>query len=113
MNFNETNEFKKDFKRLVKKYKSLSDDLLEFKKIVSKIPLGTGRHFAVLTNTEKIKVVKARLFCRYLRGSSLRIIYAYCEDKRIIEFIELYFKGGKESENCERIKEFLNLSHKL
>lgn len=107
MNFNETNEFTKDFKRLSKKYKSLPSDLLEFKKIVAKIPLGTGRHFIVLTSTTEIKVVKARLFCRYFKGSSLRIIYAYHKKKQAVEFIELYFKGDKESEDSGRIKNYL------
>jgi len=107
MNFNETREFKRDLKRLSKKYKSLPSDLLEFKKIVSQIPLGTGRHFAALTDTEEMKIVKARLFCRYLKGSSLRIIYAYHKEKQIIEFIELYFKGDKKNENRDRIKNYL------
>lgn len=107
MNFNESNEFTKDFKRLSRKYKSLPDDLFEFKKIILKYPLGTGRHFAVLTESQVVKIVKARLFCRYLKGSSLRIIYAYCEPKQVIEFIELYFKGDKENEDWSKIKNCL------
>ena len=97
MNFNETDEFSKDFKRLSKKYRSLSDDLFEFKKVVSKIPLGTGKHFAILTAVETVKIIKARLFCRYLRGSSLRIIYAYREAEKTIDFIELYPKNEKKN----------------
>jgi len=107
MNFDETSEFSKDFKRLTKKYKSLADDLVEFKKVVSKFPLGVGKHFAVIIERETIKVVKGRLFCRCLRGSSLRIIYSYCESKNRIVFIQLYFKGDKESEDRKRIKNHL------
>lgn len=107
MNFDETSEFSKDFKRLSKKYKSLSSDLLEFKKIISIFPVGTGRNFAVLISKENVKIIKARLFCRYLKGSSLRIIYAYCENKHRIDFIQLYFKGDKESEDHRRIKSYL------
>ena len=62
MNFDETDEFSKDFKRLSKKYKSLADDLLEFKKVVSKFPLGTGKHFVVLIAKETVKIIKSRLF---------------------------------------------------
>ncbi|KPJ56150.1 hypothetical protein AMJ49_05570 [Parcubacteria bacterium DG_74_2] len=108
MNFNETDEFSKDFKRLSKKYRSLSDDLLEFKKVVSEIPLGAGKHFAMLTATETVKIIKARLFCRYLKGSSLRIIYAYCEAKKMIEFIEVYPKSEKEREDRQRINNYLS-----
>ena len=107
MNFSETNEFSKDFKRLSKKYRSLPDDLLEFKKIVSEIPLGSGKHFVVLHENEEAKVLKARLFCKYLRGASLRIIYAYIEASTAIRFIELYFKGEQVNEDKSRINEFL------
>lgn len=107
MNFNETSQFAKNFKRLSRKYKSLSDDLSEFKKIVSKFPLGRGKHFIVLTTEEAVKIVKARLFCRYLRGSSLRIIYAYFETKQKIEFIEIYPKNEKAREDQARIRDYL------
>lgn len=108
MNFNETDEFSKDFKRLSKKYKSLPDDLLEFKKIITELPLGSGKHFVVLHSQEKVKIVKARFFCRYLRGASLRIIYAYRDTESIIDFIELYFKGEQENENRGLINNFLS-----
>ena len=118
MNFSETNEFSKDFKRLSKKYRSLPDDLLEFKKIVSEIPLGSGKHFVVLHENEEVnphtkiigvgvKVIKARLFCKYLRGASLRITYAYFEASITIHFIELYFKGEQVNEDKGRINVFL------
>jgi len=107
MNFNKTYEFSKDFKRLSKKYKSLDDDLIEFKKVISKFPLGSGKHFVVIIEKENVKIIKSRLFCRYLKGSSLRIIYAYCEKKHRVEFIQLYFKGDKENEDHVRIKNYL------
>ena len=108
MNFDETLEFSKDFKRLSKKYRSLSGDLLEFKKVILKSPLGTGRSFAVLMSEEDIKIIKARLFCRYLKGSSLRNIYAYCESRKRIEFIQVYFKDDSGREDRERIRSYLD-----
>ena len=107
MNFNETDEFAKAFKRLSKKYRSLPDDLLEFKKVISELPLGSGKHFVILHSQEEVKILKARLFCRYLRGVSLRIIYAYQEAKTTIDFIELYFKGEQVNETRSLIKDFL------
>ena len=107
MNFNEADEFSKDFKRLSKKYRSLHDDLLEFKKVVTAFPLGSGKHFNIITKTEQVTVMKARLFCRYLRGSSLRIIYALDATITKIEFIQLYPKNEQEDEDCDRIKEYL------
>lgn len=114
MNFNELSEFQKECKRLGKKYKSLlnnmqgfKNDLQNFKDVVSVTPLGNNKHFNVVIQTESAKIIKARLFCRYLKKSSLRVIYLYIEEKERIDFIELYFKGDKENEDRERIKKYL------
>ena len=106
--FDELPEFQKDCKRLGKKYKSLIDDLKEFRNVVSVVPLGNSKHFIIITQIKVLYIVKARLFCRYLKGSSLRVIYAYFEQEQRIEFIEAYFKGDKENENHDRIMEYLN-----
>lgn len=107
MNFNELLEFTKEFKRLAKKYKSLPDDLEEFKRVIAAVPLGNNKHFNVIIKNEKCAVVKARLFCRYLKGSSLRIIYAFHRQSNNVDCIEIYFKGEKENEDRERIKDYL------
>lgn len=114
MNFKETPEFQRNYKRLKKKYPSLDEDLAEFKKVVSFFPLGRGKHFATLTEKAGVKIVKARLFCRYLKGDSLRIIYAYCQAEQWIEFIELYAKNEQETENNWLIDSYLkSLSKEL
>ena len=107
MNFDELPEFVREFDRLAKRYRSLPDDLEEFKRVLSVRPLGTGKHFNTITQQGNIYVIKARLFCRYLKGSSLRIIYAYHAIIPKVECIEIYFKGEKENEDRERIKEYL------
>src|SRR3990167_1344374 len=114
MRFRQTSEFEKDLKRLVKKYRTLPDDLQDFMKVVDVQPLGIGKNFAVITRQSNFVVLKARLFCRSLRGNSLRIIYAYIENHSQIElvgieFIELYFKGDKENEDKDRIQKYLKL----
>ncbi|MFH2021797.1 MAG: hypothetical protein ABIJ33_00740 [Patescibacteria group bacterium] len=107
MNFDELPEFTKESKRLGKKYRSLPKDLTEFKRVVEAMPLGNRKHFNVITQNHIVSIVKARLFCRYLKGSSLRIIYAFFKHHQRIEFIELYFKGNKANEDRGRIKEYL------
>ena len=97
MKFNQLPSFSIKFKRLVKKYKSLPDDLEEFKRVVSIVPLGTSKHFHVITKNEQSVVIKARFFCRYLKGSSLRIIYGYNKKNTSIDFIEIYFKGVRKT----------------
>ncbi|MDP2951547.1 MAG: hypothetical protein Q8N55_04135 [bacterium] len=113
MNFKATVEFQRDFKRLLKKFRSLNEDLVEFKKILNEVPLGIGKHFNLITRTEFVSIIKARFFCRSLKKKDLRIIYAYIKNHQIIEmigveFIELYFKGEKENEDQQRIKTYLN-----
>ena len=110
--FRQTSEFKKDLKKLLKKYRTLPDDLEEFKKVVGLQPLGFGKNFVVLTKQNSCVIIKARLFCRSLKGNSLRVIYAYTENHQQveligIEFIELYFKGDKANEDRDRIRQYL------
>lgn len=66
-----------------------------------------NKNFAILHQNKALLIIKARLFCKVLKGQTLRIICAYYKDRQIIEFIELYFKGDKENEDRERIKEYL------
>ena len=108
-NFDTLAEFEKEFKRLFKKYKTLDDDFEKFKKILMVTPTGIGKNFVIIHSSLNIKVVKARMVCRSLRDRSVRVIYAYHETKAVIEFIELYFKGEKENEDRERIKEYLRI----
>ena len=115
MNFKATADFQKDFKKLFKKFKSLNDDLIVFKKVLNEFPLGIGKHFNIITKADSTYIIKARFFCRSLRKKDLRIIYAYIKNHQVvemigIEFIEIYFKGEKESENRDRIKEYLKSS---
>jgi mRNA-degrading endonuclease RelE of RelBE toxin-antitoxin system len=112
MTFDDLPEFTRECKKLAKKYRSLHDDLGQFKVIVTTIPRGNSKHFNILVDDECFCVVKARLFCRYLKGSSLRIIYAYHQAHHRIEFIELYFKGDKESENVDRIAMYVKGARK-
>ena len=107
MKFDELPEFNRECKRLEKKYKSLPGDLQQFQGVVSAIPLGNSKHFNIITRTETLCIIKARLFCRYLKGDSLRIVYTYFEQEQRIEFIEVYCKGNKEREDRGRIEKYL------
>lgn len=107
MGSSETHQFKNDLKRLLKKCRSLAEDLEEFKKVAAIVPCGNSRHFAVLHDAGNLKIIKARLFCRYLRGSSLRVIYAYNEKRGLVELIELYFKGEKGNDDAGRIRAYM------
>lgn len=107
MKYSDTSNFKKQFKKYFKKQRTLKQDLENFKRIVGSVPLGNGKHFNVLFVDERIRIIKARFFCRSLKGSTMRIVYCFFEQEERIEFLQLYFKGDQENEDREKIKEYL------
>lgn len=106
--FKKLREFQNDFKRLNSKYSSLPEDFQQFCNVIAAVPLGSSKHFTVITQIGDSRIIKARFFCRYLKGSSLRIVYAYYEKLQWVEFIELYYKGDQENEDRNRIGRYLN-----
>ncbi len=112
-----TASFEKDLKKLQKKFRTLEEDLKVAKKNAIEL-----YHIQKIDNESiepmpgfcngGILICKIKKFaCKALKGrgnkSGIRIIYAYYINKGIVEFIEIYFKGEKENENRERIKEYL------
>lgn len=109
MTFDELTEFKKDLKTLLKKYRTLNDDLDVVKRVLKVTP-DERPPFSLRIDdlgleTCIIKVKK--IACRALKGrgvnSGLRLIYAYFPDEQKITFIEIYHKNDKESEERQRI----------
>lgn len=100
-------EFEKELKKLSKKYSSLKSDIEDIKPILSVSPTGIGKNFTIVSTTDVVKIVKVRIQCESLRSRSIRLIYAYHKDKIEFMYIEVYFKGDKENEDRERIKEYL------
>src|SRR3989338_10065888 len=115
--YKNTPEFDKDLKRLLKKFRTLEDDIEIAKKNAIEL-----YHLEKIDNdavepipnfcTEELKICKLKKFaCKALKGrgvkSGIRIIYAYHVQTNIVDFIEMYFKGESESEDKERIKRYL------
>ncbi|MFC1567000.1 hypothetical protein ACFL4A_04070 [bacterium] len=111
-----TKEFEKDFKKLLKRFKTLEKDLHDFIQIALKIfhkqGIDNGGIVRITqTNSENPMIYKARKFaCKALKGkgarSGIRIIYSHCSEQDKIEFIEMYYKGDKEIEDKGRIEEY-------
>ena len=109
MTFDELEEFKKDLKRLLKKYRSLDDDLETVKKVLKvepkERPPFSFRIDGLGLETCVIKVKK--IACKSLKGrgvnTGLRLIYAHFEEEQSITLVELYHKNNKENEDRDRI----------
>jgi len=109
--------FKKDLRRLLKRFCSLNEDIERAK--VNAIEI---YHITKIDNhgifpiqgfcRESVKILKVKKFsCKSLKGfgvqSGIRIIYAFYPAESKVEFIEIYYKGDKENEDRERIKVYL------
>lgn len=108
MEFSESDEFKKELKKLKKKYSTLVDDIEVLKKIIAVAPKGKGKHDNILKSDEEagVYIIKTRMMCRAVRGSQFRVIYAYDGQNIEVLFIEVYYKGNKENEDRERVQEY-------
>jgi mRNA-degrading endonuclease YafQ of YafQ-DinJ toxin-antitoxin module len=109
MEFYELSEFEKDLNQLLKKYRTLKDDLEVVKSILIKKP-DDRPPFSFRIDNLGIKtcVVKVKkIACKALKGSGvnsgLRLIYAYIKEEHAIILIEIYHKNDKEMEDRKRI----------
>lgn len=118
MKYEKTDDFVRDLKKLLKKLKSLADDLDTAKKNAIEL-----FHFHNIDNkgisaiqgvgnTNELQFYKVKKFaCKSLPGrgvrSGIRIIYAYIPKEHTIVFLELYFKANQENEKRERITNFI------
>ena len=110
-------EFERDTRRLLKRFKTIEDDLEIFIEkqlfLYHKLKVDNKGIFQITgLPVENPKVYKAKKFaCKSLKGrgvqSGIRVTYAYDEDKDKIVLIEIYFKGDKANEDKKRILEYL------
>ena len=118
ISYGQTEEFQKDLKKLLKKYRSLEEDLG-----LAKIAAIELFHLQKINNlsvfpipgfcTEEVLICKLKKFaCKALKGrgskSGIRVIYAFHVKSLRVDFIEIYFKADQENEDQERIKRYLD-----
>ncbi len=112
MKFVYQSEFKKDLKRLLKRYISLNEDLIKIMSILEVYPNARPPFSFLLYNkSNTVSVIKIKkIACLSLQGkgvnTGLRMIYILNHKSNTIEFIELYHKNEKANEDQKR---FLHL----
>jgi mRNA-degrading endonuclease RelE of RelBE toxin-antitoxin system len=109
-------EFEKDFKKLLKRFRTLEDDLNNFIRtelnLYHKLGIDNKGIFQIPgVPFHDPKIFKAKKFaCRSLKGkgvqSGIRVIYSYFEKTDKIEMIEIYYKGDKANEERERFSRY-------
>lgn len=112
MNFDELAEFQKDLKALLKKYRTLNEDLNVVKKVLEVLPDQRPPFSFRIDNlgVETCIIKVKKIACKSLKGkgvnSGLRLVYAYFPDQHKITFIELYHKIDKENEDRKRLYKY-------
>lgn len=111
-------EFLKDLKWLLKKYRSLEEDLEVFIKAqlyaYHKLQTDNDGIFPIDNlGFESLKIYKAKKFaCKALKGkgarSGIRVIYTYLPAFDEIYLLEIYSKNDKENEDRDRIRSFVS-----
>lgn len=121
MKYEETAEFKRDFKKLLKKFLSLQEDLEINKKYrielfhIQRIDNRSIFRIDGIGNYGELQFFKIKKFqCKSLKGrgakSGIRVIYAFFPSQQKIVFLEIYFKAKQENESRQRITDFINYS---
>jgi hypothetical protein len=111
MKFDELTEFKKDLKSLLKRFRTLDEDLAVVKQVLEIMP-NERPPFSFRIDNLGIEtcIIKVRkIACKALKGrginSGLRLVYAHFPLEQRIVFVELYHKSEKEKEDRQRIIE--------
>ena len=105
----ELEEYKKDLKKLSKKYRTLPEDIEVVKKVLfvnpNERPPFSFRIDNLGTDTciIKVKKIASKSFKGKGVNSGFRLIYAHYEDENRIVLIELFHKSKKEIEDKDRI----------
>lgn len=108
MEFSSLPEFDRELKKLLKKFRTLNEDLELFRqRILIKYPRGYQPVIFRIDNLGiQDEIYKVKHFrCRTLKykgsRSGIRIIYAYFPDEERIEFVEVYYKE-RDDRDCDR-----------
>ncbi len=100
-------KFRKELKKLQKKYRSLPQDLTVLERLILKCPTGDdSQHCNQLISEGEKCICKRRMMCRAVKGSEFRVIYY--DDGETIElvYLEICYKGNKETEDTTRMETF-------
>ncbi len=108
IDYRQHEKFEKQLKKLIKKYRTLEEDLEIAKKFaieafhISKI---NNEAVWLVPKFDKkiVQIYKLKKFsCKALKGkgnrSGIRIIYAFYPEKFEVEFLEIYFKERDDSD---------------
>lgn len=116
IDYEPTDEFQRDFKKLSKKFRTLSEDLEVLKKAVIQLyhvqRVDNNAIFAIpgfqSENSQSYKIKK--FASKSLKGkgvkTGLRLIYIFKPSESKVILVEIYYKGEQTNEDKNRLKKY-------
>jgi mRNA-degrading endonuclease RelE of RelBE toxin-antitoxin system len=110
MKFGILYEYDKDLKWLLKKYRTLENDIDSVKNVLTIRPNASPpfsfqiEGLGISTCVIKVKKIASDSFKGRGINSGFRLVYAYFHEEQRIVFVELYHKNEKDNEDRVRIK---------
>ena len=114
MKFESLEEYDKDLKRLLKKYRTLENDIDSVKDVLTVRPNASPpfsfqiEGLGISTCVIKVKKIASDSFKGRGVNSGFRLVYAYFAEEQRIVFVELYHKNEKDNEDKSRIRKNFN-----
>ncbi len=111
--------FEKQFQKLLKRFKSLEEDMDKAEGFAIKLffekEIDNNSIFKIEKySTEKVKIYKLKKFaCKSLKGkgvqSGIRVIFAHKLKTDEIEFLQIYYKEKNDTDaDLQKIKEYIS-----
>lgn len=120
MNFEQSPEFKKDLKRLSKKWRSLPGDIADAELLITNVYTDNdqqqlfqqkffdNKRATKLHTQGNVEVIKMRLDVISLAGADkVRIVFVAVKKEERITFVELFAKNEKDREDPGRYRGYI------
>ena len=108
MQFSNLRKFDKELNKLLKKYRTLKDDIEVLKRFLRVYPQGYPpgivqvSGLGVVVEIYKVKHFRCKALKHKGSRSGIRIVYMYSQERQAIEFIEIYYKEKDDKPRDEQ-----------
>lgn len=109
MQIDKSKEFDRDFKPLLKRYRTLETDMNNLVDALENSPSPESKSNLRILKQEgdKLYGLKAYLYCASLKTDrKIRVIYTYDVEGQRIKLIEIYVKGDEDKHDKKRLERY-------
>lgn len=117
LSFEHTPEFKKDAKKLSKRWRSIPSDIKTAEAALRVVYSGdeeiyrqffATKRAAVISKSNEAELVKMRIDCKSLgNDKKVRLVFILLKMRDTIQLVEVFAKNDKSRENQSRIQKYM------